>query len=254
MYKTAHLFPNSECIHGFFGRSGGVSPAPYDTLNASFSVGDDSTNVAQNREHLLQALLINTYTLATVNQVHGTCVLYIQSQQDAKKGLTTDADALVTDVPGVVLGVLTADCAPILLYDEKKHRIGAIHAGWKGAFLGIVEETIRILKKMGSDPSDIIAAIGPCIQQESYPVSAGFRRNFLEKEATWKEFFQEQPAKEYRFDLSRFLYSRLAAVGVERIEIIREDTYVNPLFFSFRKAQNGICGRQMSVIALTPKS
>ncbi|MDR2416931.1 MAG: peptidoglycan editing factor PgeF [Holosporales bacterium] len=252
LYKTSSLFPPG-IVYGFFGRNGGVSAAPYDTLNTSFLVGDDTNNVLCNRQRVLQALRLGDGPLATVCQVHGTDVLYVKTPQEAATALKTDADALITDVPGIALGIQTADCAPILLYDPQKHRIAAIHAGWKGAFLGIAEKTVQALIEMGSDSAALVAAIGPCIYQQSYSVSAGFRRQFLEKDTTYEVFFHASTAEDFLFDLPGFVLSRLRAIGVEAVDVVQSDTYMDPSFFSFRRAKqetNGVCGRQLSVIAL----
>ncbi|MDR0661860.1 MAG: peptidoglycan editing factor PgeF [Holosporales bacterium] len=252
-YKTSSLFPSSGLVHGFFGRRGGVSLTPYDSLNVSLAVGDVAAQVEENKKKILCACELETSTLATVHQVHGTRVCVVASQEEASRLASEEADALITEVPGIALGMMTADCAPVLLYDPQAQRIAAVHAGWKGAFLGVVEETVRVLQKQGSAPQALYAVIGPCIQQVSYKVSEAFRRLFLEKEPCWDTFFSGQDSLSLFFNLPGFLHHRLLQLGVTQIEVFREDTYAHPDFFSFRRAREetqGVCGRQLSLIAL----
>jgi YfiH family protein len=239
--------------HGFFGRSGGISAGPYSSLNVSFTVGDDVDKVEHNRQRILQMLGCEGFPLATVDQVHGAHVVVVSSREEALCTPVQKADALVTDVPGIALGVMTADCAPILLCDPGAPRIAAVHAGWRGALLGVVEETLRILEAKGSPATSLVAVIGPCIQRASYQVSEAFRHPFLEKNPHWSRFFQESASSVWTFDLPQFLCHRLTELGVKQWEALPIDTYTHTDFFSFRRAQRetqGLCGRQMSVIAL----
>ncbi|MDR1910449.1 MAG: peptidoglycan editing factor PgeF [Holosporales bacterium] len=251
-YKTSSLL-SLGVVHGFFSRYGGVSAAPFDALNTSFTEGDDPDAVLHNRQHVLQTLHLENSSLVTVHQVHGTNVLYIGSIQQVNAAIDTEADALVTDVPGIVLGVQTADCAPIMLHDPEKRRVAAVHAGWKGAFLGVAEKVVQTLIDMGSDPRAMQAIIGPCIHQESYGVSADFRQQFVNKDTTYAAFFRNVEAEGCFFDLPGFLKYRLQAMHVKNVEVLPYDTYADRAFFSFRRAQEetkGLCGRQISVIAL----
>lgn len=185
--------------------------------------------------------------LATLRQIHSADVVVMR---DAA-GDIREGDALVTDRPGLLLGIVTADCAPVLFADPQAGVVGAAHAGWRGACAGVLEATVDAMEKLGADRARIAAAIGPTIAQASYEVDAGFRAQF---EAQDERFFVPGREGRWQFDLPAYAASRLGAAGVGRIDDLAEDTYAQDTrFFSFRRATHrgeATGGRQLSVIAL----
>lgn len=185
--------------------------------------------------------------LATLKQIHSADVVVMR---DAA-GDIREGDALVTDRPGLLLGIVTADCAPVLFADPQAGVVGAAHAGWRGARAGVLEATVDAMEKLGADRARIAAAIGPTIAQASYEVDAGFRAQF---EAQDERFFVPGREGRWQFDLPAYAGSRLDAAGVGRIDNLAEDTYAQDTrFFSFRRATHrgeATGGRQLSVIAL----
>jgi YfiH family protein len=238
--------------HGFLGRRGGVSEGICAGLNVGLGSDDDRTAIAENRRRAIAAVAPGA-RLVTVHQIHSPEVVYAEAPwpDDARPR----ADAMVTDRPGLALGILTADCAPLLLADAEAGVIGAAHAGWKGALGGVVEATITAMERLGADRTRIAAAVGPCIARKSYEVDEDFFRRFAEADLENERFFAAGAREaHHQFDLEGFTLSRLAAAGLGRIEALGEDTYSQPdLFFSFRRATHRgepDYGRQVSLIAL----
>ena len=185
--------------------------------------------------------------LVRVKQVHSAEVVFATEAMAAP----LEADALVTDQPGLLLGIVTADCAPVLLMDERAGVVGAAHAGWRGAVSGVLENTISAMVRLGSDPAQIRAAIGPTIAQQSYEVDEAFRANFAEAEG---RFFESGRHSHWQFDLPGFAAHRIALAGVTHVDDLQEDTYSRPdRFHSFRRSSHrgeNTTGRQLSVIGL----
>lgn len=237
--------------HGFLGRRGGVSEGVCAGLNVGLGSGDDPDLIAENRRRAVAAVAPGA-RLVTLHQVHSADALYVTESfaDDARPR----ADALVTDRPGLLLGILTADCAPVLLADAQAGVVGAAHAGWKGAFGGVVESTVAEMERRGADRSRIAAAVGPCIARRSYEVDEAFLRRFADLDPEAERFFSLGRAGHHQFDLEGFVLSRLAAAGIERVEALGEDTYAQPdRFFSFRRATHKgepTYGRQVSLIGL----
>jgi YfiH family protein len=238
--------------HGFLGRRGGVSEGVCAGLNVGLGSADDRAAIAENRRRAIAAVAPGA-RLVTVYQIHSAEVVRAEAPwpDDARPR----ADAMVTDRPGLALGILTADCAPVLLADTQAGVIGAAHAGWKGAIAGIVEATVAAMERLGAERSRIAAAVGPCIARKSYEVDEGFFRRFAEADPENERFFAAgERERHHQFDLEGFVLSRLAAAGLGRIEALGEDTYSQPdLFFSFRRATHrgeADYGRQLSLIAL----
>jgi hypothetical protein len=238
--------------HGFLGRRGGVSQGLCAGLNVGWGAEDDPEAVRENRRRAAAAVAPGA-ALATLHQVHSGDALYAAAPwpDDARP----HADALVTDRPGLVLGILTADCAPVLFADPQAGVVAAAHAGWKGAFGGVVEATVAEMEKRGADRTRIAAAVGPCIARRSYEVDDAFLRRFAEADPENERFFTggARPDR-HQFDLEAFVLSRLAAAGLARVEALGEDTYAQPdRFFSFRRATHRgepTYGRQISLIAV----
>lgn len=237
--------------HGFLGRPGGVSTGLVAGLNVGLGSSDDPAAIAENRRRAVAAVAPGA-TLVTVYQVHSAEVVVAGHWPDAAR---PHADAIVTDQPGLVLGILTADCAPVLLADAQAGIIGAAHAGWKGALRGVTDATIEAMEALGANRARIVAAIGPCIARASYEVDDGLLDRFVRADPANERFFSGGRRPEHhQFDLEAYVAHRLASAGIERIETLGEDTYSQPArFFSFRRATHAGApdyGRQISLIAL----
>lgn len=237
--------------HGFLGRRGGVSTGVVAGLNAGFGAGDDVAAVAENRARGAAAVLPGA-RLVSVHQIHSAgCATVAEPWSEADR---PHADALVTDRPGLLLGIVTADCAPILLADREAGVIGAAHAGWKGAIGGVIDRTIEAMAALGASPARIAAAVGPCIAQPSYEVDDLFAARFCADESANAAFFAPGRAGHRQFDLPGYVVHRLNRAGVERVEALGLDTYPAPeRFFSFRRATHRgepNYGRQLSLIGL----
>jgi YfiH family protein len=236
--------------HGFLGRRGGVSTGLLAGLNTGLGSGDDRAALAENRARAVAAVAPGA-TLVTLHQVHSAIAVVAAPGADDER---PHADALVTDRPGLLLGILTADCAPVLFADAAAGVIGAAHAGWKGAFGGVVEATLAAMEGLGADRARIAAAIGPCIARASYEVDADFFRRFAEADLENERFFADGRAGHHHFDLEGYVVSRLATAGVTRIQALGLDTYADESrFFSFRRATHRgepDYGREISLIGL----
>ena len=237
--------------HAFLGRRGGVSEGVCSGLNVGWGSGDDREAIAENRRRAVEAVAAGA-ELVTLHQVHSAEVVFAEARwaDDARPR----ADAMVTNRPGLALGILTADCAPVLLADLQAGVIGAAHAGWKGAFSGVVESTVAAMERLGASRERIAAAVGPCIAKKSYEVDEAFFRRFAEADPGNERFFGDGRAGHRRFDLEGFVLSRLAEAGLSRVEALGQDTCSQPeLFFSYRRATRRgepDYGRQISLIAL----
>ena len=237
--------------HAFFGRLGGVSTGACAGLNAGLGSDDDPAAIAENRRRAADAVLPGA-VLVGVYQVHGAAVATVREPwSDAER---PHADALVTDRPGVLLGILTADCAPVLFADAQAGVVGAAHAGWKGALAGVTDATLAAMVALGARRERIAAAIGPCIARVSYEVDDAFLRRFAEADPANERFFADGRAGRQRFDLEAYLAHRLADAGVRQVEALGLDTYADRTrFFSYRRAthdQEPTYGRQISLIGL----
>ena len=234
--------------HGFLGRRGGVSTGEVAGLNCGLGSGDDPALVGENRRRAVDAVLPGA-ELVGVHQVHGaTCVTVSTPwNHDARP----KADALVTDRPGILLSVVTADCAPVLLSDVEGGVVGAVHAGWRGAAAGITDSAIASMLALGARIDRIAAAVGPCIAQKNYEVGHDFARHLGDG---GERFLADGPKGKPHFDLEGFVAARLAAAGVARIETLGLDTYGDEdLFYSFRRATHrgeASYGRQIALIGL----
>ena len=236
--------------HGFLGRRGGVSQGAVAGLNVGLGSADDPAAVAENRRRAAAAVLAGA-RLVTCYQVHSARCLVAGEWEDAAR---PEADALVTDRPGLLLGVLTADCAPVLLADRQAGVVGAAHAGWKGALGGVTDATIAEMERLGADRARIVAAVGPCIAQASYEVDAGLRDRFVAQSPDNARFFAAGRPERWQFDLEGYVADRLAGAGVGRVEPLGLDTYADPeRFYSFRRATHlaeADYGRQIALIGL----
>jgi YfiH family protein len=237
--------------HGFLGRRGGVSQGVCAGLNVGLGSADDRDSIRENRRRAVDAVAAGA-ALVTLHQVHSADALHVTAPfpDDARP----KADAMVADRPGLVLGILTADCAPVLLADREAGVVAAAHAGWKGALGGVVEATVAEMERRGAARDRISGAVGPCIARKSYEVDEGFLRRFAEADPEHERFFSLGREGHHQFDLEGFVLARLAAAGLTRIEALGEDTYSQPdRFFSYRRATHRAepdYGRQIALIAL----
>lgn len=247
---SAVLDQDANIQHGFLGKQGGISPAPYESLNVSYSNKDTTDNVDENRAIIARAFDAPPEKFATVHQVHSNRVIVVDDDYDILS--RPEADGLVTKRSDVLLGILTADCTPILFSDPVAKIIGACHAGWQGARDGIVANTVDAMVALGATPQNIIAAIGPNISYENYEVGPDFAKDFVARYADAAAHVRppKAGAREH-FDLTAFVRDRLTDSGVTNVDVIDACTYAEPdVYFSHRYAthQNIEMGRQLSVI------
>jgi hypothetical protein len=252
MIESALIGPITGIRHGFFTRQGGISAGIYASLNCGLGSDDVPEHIAQNRALCAERLGVYAAGLVTAYQVHGTNVAEVSSPW--APGAGPKADALATNCRGIALGILTADCTPVLLADRKAGVIGAAHAGWKGAKAGVVDAVVTAMTRLGAVRGDIVAAVGPAIGPTSYEVGPEFRTAFLGDDPAAAEFFSEGPAGRPHFDLPGFVVRRLEVLNVAGIDRIEADTCADSArFFSYRRScltGESDYGRQLSAIAL----
>jgi polyphenol oxidase len=240
--------------HGFFGRRGGVSHGGFRSLNCGLGTTDNPDHVAENRARVCRALGASPDRLASLRQVHSATVVTLAPGSDL--AARPEADALVTRTPGLVLGVLAADCAPVLAVDPHAAVIGAAHAGWRGATAGVADAMIDAMQALGADPGRIVAAIGPCLSQASFEVGPDLVDAVLEASPWAEPFFTPGAGGRSQFDLKAYLSGRLARSGVGHVEALAEDTLTQPEhYFSYRGARaanQADYGRNLSAIVLLP--
>lgn len=240
-----------DAPHGFLGRIGGISTGIYAGLNVGLGSDDERDSVVENRRRAVDAVLPGA-ALARVYQFHSSDVVTIVAAGDGEE--PPKGDAMVTDRPGMLLGIVTADCVPVLFADIQAGVVGAAHAGWKGAITGVTDNTISAMEVLGAERSRIVCAIGPCIAQKSYEVDEGFFRCFADDDNANERFFSDGKPGHYQFDIEGYVAARLAVAGIGRVECLGEDTYSQPdRFFSYRRSchlgETGY-GRQISLIGL----
>ena len=237
--------------HGFLGRRGGISVGVCAGLNVGFGSNDDREAIEGNRRLAIAALLQEA-GLATVHQVHSAEV--VVADRAWPQGERPRADAMVTDTPNLLLGILTADCAPVLFADHHAVVVGAAHAGWRGALAGVTDATIAAMERLGARRDNIHAAVGPCIALPSYEVDEAFRRRLLEHDPENARFFVEADGSKPHFDLEAYVVHRLIAAGIAEVEALNLDTYADAdRFFSYRRATHlgeADYGRQLSAIGI----
>jgi YfiH family protein len=241
--------------HGFFTRRGGVSEGVWASLNVGWRSGDEAWRVRENRARCAQALGAGVAALVTGYQVHGTTCRVVDEPWAPEAA--PEADALVTTRPGIMLGVVTADCAPVLLADPGAAVIAAVHAGWRGALDGVLEATVAAMRGHGAAPERLRAVIGPCIAQASYEVGPEFRDRFMAADAGSAALFAAVAGSDrWRFDLPAFVAGRLRAAGVAQVTALGIDTCADgERFFSFRRTtlrREPRFGLQLSGIMLRP--
>lgn len=251
-HKTDAL-STPRVAHGFFGRQGGVSIGLYDSLNCGPGSGDERAAVIENRARATVALAPSA-KLVTLYQVHSSQAVAVSAPWEIADN--PKADAFATDKRGIALGILTADCAPILLADSSAHVIGAAHAGWGGALAGIAESVVAAMERLGARRDRISAAIGPCISRASYEVGPEFQPRFVAADPANARFFERAKREgHWQFDLAAYVAHRLRQSGVTMVEAMPVCTYLREAdFFSYRRTthrKEPDYGRQLSAIVLT---
>ena len=251
MIKSKKLSKIKNLKHGFFNKTGGKSSKIYNSLNCGPGSKDNSSNVKKNLQIVKKKISRNAKNIFLLHQIHGNKFVYIDKKRIFRS--KPKADAVITNQKNVPIGILTADCVPILICDEKKNFIGAIHAGWKGAYKDIISKVINFMIKKGSDPGDITAAIGPAISVKNYEVKEDFKRKFIKKNKQNNRFFKIKYKKLY-FDLPNYVKSCLLKNKIKKIESMNIDTFnIKNNFFSARRAlklNHDDYGRNISIIML----
>ncbi|VAW02443.1 FIG00003370: Multicopper polyphenol oxidase [hydrothermal vent metagenome] len=237
--------------HGFLGRRGGGSTGIYAGLNVGLGSDDDRNVILENRHRAKEAVLPGS-KLITVHQVHSPDVARITRAFALED--RPHVDAMVTNKAGLLLGILTADCVPVMFCDPQEKVIGAAHAGWKGAIAGVTDNMVTAMEDLGAKRRNISCAIGPCIGQDSYEVDAGFQQRFVDADPANSTFFKIGKPHHFQFDIEGYVAGRLHQAGIGKIEKLGLDTYANEdRYYSYRRSchrgEPGY-GRQISVIGL----
>jgi len=241
----------NEISHGFFNNKGGCSTGIYKSLNCGPGSNDDKTKVIKNLRIVKNKLNKNSKNIFLLHQIHSNKFVFINKYSKYLK--KKRADAVITNVPKLPIAILTADCAPILIYDKQKKMIAAVHAGWKGAYKGIISKVINFMIKKGCEKKNMIAVIGPCIAQKSYNVKEDFKRKFLKKNKRNKVFFKKRK-KLICFDLLKYIKSQLKLMKITNLDTINIDTFPKKNnFFSARRSlhlNHDDYGRNISLIMI----
>lgn len=246
-----------QARHGFFTREGGVSTGPYASLNCSTRSGDTAENLAQNRARVASHMGVQAGCLLGVTQVHGPAVITATTAWAAGQG--AEADALVTSNPDLAIGVITADCAPVLFSTAQGSVVGAAHAGWRGALSGVLEATIEAMLALGATRESLSAVVGPCIAQESYETAEDMHTAITSTDRQAARFFAPgKRAGHYQFDLAGWCVFRLQRAGIRHAVALGVDTLTDEArFFSHRRrtlAGGSPIGHQISAIATGPRN
>jgi len=251
MFYSNKLSQFNNIKHCFFSRKNGFSKGIYGSLNCGFGSGDKKENIKKNLDLVSKKMGIKKKDLVLMHQTHSNKVIVIDKENQKNKKII--ADALVTKLQGLAISVLTADCVPIILYDEINKIIGCVHAGWKGSISGIIENTLNKFQEINKN-NKISAVIGPCIGNESYEVSLKFYDNFLKDSKINKKFFSKKNNKKFLFNLREYVKDKLSSCGVHSIDNIDADTFKDSdNFFSYRRSQKlreADYGRCISTICL----
>ncbi len=252
MIKSKKLSRFKEIEHYFFNRLGGKSDGIYKSLNCGLSSLDNKKNILKNLTVVRKKIKSKLNKIILLNQIHSNKFYYINktSKLNHKKFV---GDALITNKSNTPIAVLTADCAPILMFDNKKKIIAAVHAGWRGAYKEIVKKVVKFMIKKGSSTKDITAAIGPCISLKNYEVKQDFIKKFIKKDPKCKIFFKKIKDKNY-FNLNKYVAYQLKSLNIKKIEIIHKDTFnIKNNYFSARRSiscNENDYGRNISVIMI----
>ena len=253
MLQAKNLSALDGIRHAFFTREGGVSEGLYVSLNAGVGSNDDPARVAENRARMAKAVGVTPERFLTAYQIHSPDVVVAETHWPADG--RPRADAIVTRVPGLAVGVSTADCGPVLFADPQARVVGAAHAGWRGALAGVLEAAIAAMQRLGAERGRLVAAIGPMISQSNYEVGNEVMEQFTRADADNARFFAAGRPGHAQFDLPGLIAARLARAGITRVENLGVCTYADPrLFYSFRRTTHRAepdYGRHVNAIALS---
>ena len=251
MILSKKLSKLKEISHGFFNNEGGCSTGIYKSLNCGPGSNDNKTKVLKNLRIVKNKINKNSKNIFLLHQIHSNKFVFINKYSKYRK--KKKADAVITNIPKLPIAILTADCAPILIYDKQKKMIAAIHAGWKGVYKGIISKVINFMIKKGCEKKNMIAVIGPCIAQKSYNVREDFRRKFLKKDKKNKVFFKKRKNLIF-FNLLKFIKSQLKLMKIANLDTINIDTFPKKNnFFSARRSlhlKHDDYGRNISLIMI----
>ena len=253
MFFSKKLKKFNNIKHCFFSRKNGVSKGYYESLNCGLGSSDNKNNVVENLKLVSEKISCEKEFLITLNQKHTNKVLHFKNEESVKNKLT--GDAIVCEAKNIAIGILTADCAPILFYDNAKKIIGCAHAGWKGALSGIIKNTVRKFNELNSRNEDLFAVVGPCINKENYEVEEDFFIKFISEDRNNEIFFKKNNSTKYFFDLRGFINRQISSLNIKNIENIDLDTFSEKeLFYSYRRSRlnkEKDYGRCISVILMT---
>ena len=252
MIKSKKLKKFKNIEHAFFNKLGGKSTGIFRSLNCGMHSSDNKKNILKNLKIISDKINSKSKKIFLLNQVHGNKFYYIDKNSKFNNN-KFEGDALITNKRDLPIAVLTADCAPILIYDEGKEMIAAIHAGWKGSYKGIITRVVKFMIKKGCSTKNITAAVGPCISSNSYEVKEDFKKKFIIKDRRNKIFFKKNKDKNY-FDLSKYINFQLKSLNIKKIDIINKDTFIaKNNFFSARRSisrNENDYGRNISIIMI----
>ena len=252
MFKSKKLSKFKSIEHAFFNKLGGKSTGIFKSLNCGPGSSDKKKNIQKNLEIVRNKINAKSKKIVLLNQVHSNRFYYISKNSNLSNN-KFEGDALITDKKNLPIAVLTADCVPILIHDEKKNMIAAIHAGWKGAYKGIVKKVVKFMVKKGCSPKNITAAIGPCISRNNYEVKEDFKKKFIKKDKKNIIFFKITKNKNY-FNLNKYIHFQLESLNIKKVDIINKDTFnAKNNFFSARRSisrNENDYGRNISVIMI----
>ena len=252
MIKSKKLSKFQQINHGFFDKKGGKSTGIYKSLNCGIGSSDSKKNVLNNLKIVCKKINCSSKNLILLNQIHSNKFYFINKNYKFKKK-KLNGDALITNVKKIALGVIVADCVPVLIYDKNLKIISVIHAGWKGVYKEIIKKVVKFLIKKGSNTKNLVAVIGPSISEKSYEVQKDFKDKFLKKDKQSKFFFKIRKNKTY-FGLNKYVYYHLKKLGIKNLEIIKKNTFdpKNNFFSARRSIQNkeNDYGRNISVIMI----
>jgi len=251
MIKSKKLSRLKSIEHAFFNRLGGKSTGIFKSLNCGLSSSDKKGNIKKNLKIVSNKIKTKSKKIVLLNQIHSSKFHYIGKRSNLINNF--EGDALITDIRNLPIAVLTADCAPILIHDDDKKMIAAIHAGWKGAYKDIIKKVVNFMIKKGCTPQNITAAIGPCISGDNYEIKNDFKKKFIKKDKKNFIFFKKTKDKNY-FNLNKYIYFQLESLDIKKIDIINKDTFnAKNNFFSARRSisySENDYGRNISIIMI----
>ena len=252
MIKSKKLSKIKEINHGFFNKKGGISGGVYKSLNCGMGSSDNKKNILKNIKIVCKKINCSLQKLILLNQAHSNKFHFIDKNYKFNKK-KLKGDALITNIKKIGIGILTADCVPILIYDKNLKIVSAVHAGWKGAYKDIIKKVVHFLIKEGSKTKDLVAVVGPSICQKSYEVKKDFKYRFLKKDKKSRFFFKISKGKTY-FSLNKYIYYQLKKFGIKNLEIINKNTFdpKNNFFSARRSIKNNEddYGRNISIIMI----